>query len=200
MSDIFNDLFEEYYPKENSYIYFKKLQEIKQGNFYWIQDYVEIINKEIINLSIASKLNRKEMQNKFDEIFVSGLSIETRIEMVRLKLLGDTQKIINHIVEVENVFKNNISLEEKKESTIRFTNNRKNYKTKNIKDETESKYKTEWFKKWCKFCRSETHNTRSCYKLKNRQKDLDNHYKLNKNDKDNEKTQENSKKKLHFTK
>lgn len=77
IKEIFDDLFNEYYPKENSVIYLERLKEIKQEKYFWIKDYIEDINKEIINLSISSKLTKKEMERKFEETFITGLCIET---------------------------------------------------------------------------------------------------------------------------
>ncbi|KCZ74496.1 hypothetical protein H311_04539, partial [Anncaliia algerae PRA109] len=160
--EIFNDLYATYYPKEDTYLYLDKLKNIKQNSYYLIEEYVEAIDVQLLKLSTCLKLGKKEMQNKFEEIFISGLCIETRIEMINLKLLDDMQGIINHIKKIEKALK---------ETTKRENSDKERDESK-VEVLPEHSYKPypkkQLYTKWCKNCRSNTHNTIYCFKSKSK--------------------------------
>ncbi|KCZ74767.1 hypothetical protein H311_04265, partial [Anncaliia algerae PRA109] len=162
-AEIFSDLYDHYFPKEDSYIYLENLKNIKQNSFNWIGEYVEAINRQVIKISIALKLSKREIQNRFEEAFITGLCVETRIEMINLKYYDNIHMMIDHIKEVEKVIKENVLTDKHN-----ITNNVEEIKNSNYdwKNKPKKPIKSkQWFEKWCKICKSSTHNTKESFKL-----------------------------------
>ncbi|KCZ77162.1 hypothetical protein H311_01828 [Anncaliia algerae PRA109] len=74
VDQIFEDLQREYYSEENLYYYRNCLNMLKQKSFHWIDEYIDEIKINLGKLGCCMRLSKKQVEEKFDEYFLNGLS------------------------------------------------------------------------------------------------------------------------------
>lgn len=77
---------------------------IKQDSFVLIQDYINAIQSTLYKWSIATNIGKREQEHKYEDVFLSGLSFETVMEMERLSIV-ELPAIIDKIKSVENMLR-----------------------------------------------------------------------------------------------
>jgi hypothetical protein len=91
-----------FYPENHSNRYLKKLQNIRQKNFVYIQEYDNKISELLLKYSTCLNLTPSEVLLRKSEYFLAGLSSETQLNMVNAGL-NTYEEIKNRILETENL-------------------------------------------------------------------------------------------------
>lgn len=68
------------------FIFNKELNSIRQNNYTFIEKYSEAIESSLYKWGIATKANKNEIDKRYEDIFMSGLSFESLMEMEKLGL------------------------------------------------------------------------------------------------------------------
>ncbi|KCZ76967.1 hypothetical protein H311_02028, partial [Anncaliia algerae PRA109] len=157
---VFQDLQKQYYPEENLYFYRNELNKLRLKYFEWIDDYIDAIKTNLTKLGCCMRLTKKQVEEKFDEYFLNGMAFEARIEMQKHKISKVCDMIIS-IKETESLIRQHLN-----SKTIHNEYN-ENFPINKVQKKKNKDYKVV-YKRWCVNCKSNTHDTKFCYKSKSK--------------------------------
>ncbi|KAG0440574.1 hypothetical protein DMUE_1641 [Dictyocoela muelleri] len=93
-----------FYPEHESSKYEYLLQRSRQINFVFIEEYDSYIEDLLIKFSVCRNSTPDQNKNKHEDVFINGLSRETRIDMAK-QGLKTYDSIKRRIIEIERSIK-----------------------------------------------------------------------------------------------
>lgn len=139
----------------------RKLKNIKQRNFYTIQEYKNAITETVSRISLCSTLSSNRKQYRIEETFLANLDIRTINRMMKCdkKSMND---IIICITQIENnIFENLNNRQEHYAYEGKYTNNTRAH-SGNQHLKHKSQKTTEITKKWYNYHKLSSHNDSEC--------------------------------------
>ena len=133
------------YPKNKYHHFQEQAEKCYQNNFIFIKDYIKKINSWLEILAFSGELNKAEQKRKFEELFFKNLSTETK-EIIVTQSLNGFENLVKYIESIENML-----VETKVETEI-------------VTNYTKGNFKTNY--KYCRYHKTNTHNSEQCLKLK----------------------------------
>lgn len=142
---ILKDLKDHFYPTEDACFYLDKLNNLRQENYTFIDDYVKMIKDLLEEYGQCTGISKVEYERRFDEIFKNGLYFNFKLECHKFKLVN-ADMIIEHIKGVERIIIKEI----------------KSRSLQDIRPGIDVKIPEQ--RKWCKMHRSSSHDFSECRK------------------------------------
>ena len=155
------------YPPNQCFSFTKELSSIKQYKFRTIKKYVHKLSTVLRKLGISKGLTQEEIENKKQELFYTGLTKRTQLELVRLnansfeemfQLISTTEKMIEDQMQERVEIEANIRQHKINE---RATNN-KNFHYRNNNDVSDQKRGRNNSRRFCSFHRTNSHSDEEC--------------------------------------
>ncbi|KCZ74609.1 hypothetical protein H311_04424, partial [Anncaliia algerae PRA109] len=151
--DILAELLTKKYPMSDRHLYNKKLLKLRQEDYIYINDYANAITEILKRYSLCYKMSRREVENKYNEIFLYGLDKECLMKFT-LEGIHEPADFVSKISKVE-------------EMIIEYSSNHQIKQPRPIEQNKEQKPRI----KFCPYHKSTGHDKSECLVLKQRKEE-----------------------------
>ncbi|KAM0677711.1 hypothetical protein BDAP_001703 [Binucleata daphniae] len=152
--DRLNTLFQLKYPTNLSFTLSQKLANLKQEDFYTIEEYTNKIDKILRKLAMIKEYNNKQYHEKREETFYAGLTDICKLEMTRLNV-----RAFAKMYEIMNETEKMIVKQERHENHTKSKNGYENIEN--------SKKNNAYKSKWYHYHKSKSHDSKECRHINN---------------------------------
>lgn len=142
-----NNLIEVQFKEYDATRYLKRLNSIKQANYYTIDEYLKEIRKVSTEYQYCTGISNTEVDKKVEETFLANLHSKTEIKMIELQAFK-VQDILKLIRQVERQLLTQVANYTPTKEKLDYKKSRSNKPISN---------------KWCENHKMKSHNTSECY-------------------------------------
>ncbi len=141
------------YPMKLAEIYLRKAKAIKQRDYYFIENYLKALKRELRKYFISAQLSEEVQKNKMSEIFFENLEVETKMYLFE-KEIRNPMEAATKIAETEAFLLSLPSERRPLEETMRpfASDTQKTFKSRTVK--------------WCPKHRTSNHDRSECFQVR----------------------------------